>query len=70
MSWVLVLLKVRIELRKRDCGWFGEGRLWNLRREIVEELGEEGESRSDRVLLVGDDHGYSRNELSSFCTGQ
>jgi hypothetical protein len=66
MSRVLILLKVRIELWKRNRGWVGEGRLWNLRCEIVEELGEKGECRSDRVLVVGDDDSYRRDQSSSF----
>lgn len=60
MSRVLVLLKEGIDLRERNCGRVGERGLWNLRCEIVKELGEKGESRSDRVLVVGDNHGYSR----------
>jgi len=31
--------------------------LWDLRCEIVEELGEKGEGWSDRVFLVGDNDG-------------
>jgi len=69
MSRVLVLLKVSIDLRKRNRGWAGEGRLWDLRCEIVEELGEKGKCRSDRVLLVGNNDGYSRNQSSSFVLG-
>jgi hypothetical protein len=69
MSRVLVLLNVVIDLRERDRRWVGEGRLWNLRCEIVKELGEKGESRSDRVLVVSDNHSYGRNELSSFVQG-
>ena len=56
MSWVLVLLEVSVDLWERDCGWVGKRRLWNFRREIIEELGEKGESWSDRVFLVRDDH--------------
>jgi hypothetical protein len=58
MSWVLVLLKVSVELGERDLGWVGKGRLWDLGCKIIEELGEKGESWSDRVFLVRDDHGY------------
>jgi hypothetical protein len=66
MPWVLVLLNVIVDLRERDCGRIGKGRLWNLCREIIKKLGEKGESWSDRVLLVGDDHSYGggrRREL-------
>jgi len=56
MSGVLVLLEVSVDLWERDCGWVGKRRLWNFRREIIEELGEKGESWSDRVFLVRDDH--------------
>ena len=56
MSWVLVLLEVSVHLWERDCGWVGKGRLWDLRCEVIEELGEKGEGWSDRVFLVRDDH--------------
>jgi hypothetical protein len=57
MPRVLVLLKVGVNFRKRDRRRVGEGRLGNLCCEIVEELGEKGESGSDRVLLVSDNDG-------------
>lgn len=61
MSWVLVLLKVSVDLWERYCGWVGKGRLWNLRCEIIEDLGKKGESWSDRVFMVRDDHACRGN---------
>jgi hypothetical protein len=59
MPWVLVLLKVVVDIWERNGRWVGEGGLWNLCCEFVKELAEKGECRSDGVLLVGDDHGYN-----------
>ncbi|SRR5216683_4253645 len=58
MSWVLILLKVGVDLGERDCGWVGKRRLWNFCCEIVEDFGEKGKSWSDRVFLVSDNYAY------------
>src|SRR5712671_4126934 len=70
MSWVLVLLKKAVDLWERNRGRFREGRLRNFSCEIIKELGEKGESRSDRIFLVSDNHSYiTRRGVSTLCIG-
>jgi len=53
---ILVLLEVGVDIWERDRRWIGEGRLGDLGRKIIEELGEEREGGSNGILVVGDNN--------------
>jgi len=41
LPWILVLLQIHRRFREVNRGWVSERRLGNLRREIIEQFGQE-----------------------------
>ena len=55
MPRILILLKIGVDIWELDRRRIGEGRLGDLGREIIKELGQERESGPNGILLVGND---------------
>ena len=58
LPWILILSEVRLNIRERNRGGVGIRRLGNFGRKLIQDLGQERESRPHGVFLVGDNDGY------------
>jgi len=61
LPWILILSEVSLNIRERDGGGVGVRRLWNFGRKLIQDLGQEGESRPHGVFLVSDNDGCGRH---------